>query len=179
MRVGCVKRYDKYTTTVVLTKHLFDFFIQMSEIFLRIKQLAEHYGVTKPSEFAKKTGFSHQTATNYLKGLRTPNTAAFEIIQQSFDGLNIDWLLTGRGEMLKADKGNANAVADDTQNTYKTMADVNAALDLARETIRNQERIINNHEYLIEKAEQLIKYLEEENKRLRREFPHRYPAGDE
>ena len=42
----------------------------MSDIFKRLLKVAEYYNVTKPSEFAKKTGFSHQTASNYLKNVK-------------------------------------------------------------------------------------------------------------
>lgn len=72
----------------------------MNDLFLRLSQLADYYNIKKPIDFAKKTGFSHQTASNYLKGLRTPTIEALAIIQQSFDAINAEWLLTGKGLMI-------------------------------------------------------------------------------
>ena len=64
----------------------------------RIAQIADYFGVAKPSDFAKKTGFSHQVASNYLKGERTPTVEALMKIKQTFD-VDANWLLTGEGEM--------------------------------------------------------------------------------
>lgn len=73
----------------------------MKEIFERVIELAEYYGVSKPSEFAKKTGFSHQVATNYLKGKRNPTRESINTILVAFPEINGEWLLTGEGPMLK------------------------------------------------------------------------------
>lgn len=80
---------------------MFDFiFRKMNDVNKRILQVADYYGVSKPIDFAKKTGFSHQVSSNYLKGDRMPTVEALIKIKQVFD-LNSDWLLTGKGEMLK------------------------------------------------------------------------------
>lgn len=65
----------------------------------RILQIADYYGIEKPADFAKKTGFSHQVASNYLKGVRVPNADALCVIKQTFD-ISANWLLTGEGDML-------------------------------------------------------------------------------
>lgn len=65
----------------------------------RIAQVADYFGVAKPSDFAKKTGFSHQVASNYLKGERTPTVEALMNIKQTFD-IDANWLLTGEGNMF-------------------------------------------------------------------------------
>lgn len=70
----------------------------MNEFNKRILEVAEYYGITKPVDFAKKTGFSHQVSSNYLKGERTPTAEALLKIKQTFD-INADWLLTGQGTM--------------------------------------------------------------------------------
>lgn len=80
---------------------MFDFiFREMNDINKRILQVADYYEVSKPIDFAKKTGFSHQVSSNYLKGDRIPTVEALIRIKQVFD-LSTDWLLTGDGEMLK------------------------------------------------------------------------------
>lgn len=76
----------------------------MNEFSERINQIAEHYGVKRPADLAKRTGLSHQTASNYLGGNRIPSVDSLKVIKQVFDKINGDWLLTGEGEMLKADQ---------------------------------------------------------------------------
>lgn len=71
----------------------------MNELNKRLIEIADYYGVARPADFAKRTGFSHQTASNYLKGERIPNAEALCVIKRSFD-ISADWLLTGEGEMM-------------------------------------------------------------------------------
>ncbi len=67
----------------------------MSTFNERIIQIAEHYGVNKPSKFSKATGFSHQVASNYLKSAQKPSVDALQKIQLCFDSIDPNWLLTG------------------------------------------------------------------------------------
>jgi len=67
----------------------------------RIKQIFDYKGFSKYSEFAEATGLSHQVASNYIKGKQKPDPDKLAKIQQSFDEINAEWLLTGNGEMLK------------------------------------------------------------------------------
>lgn len=71
----------------------------MGDINSRLAEYAEKYGVNKPSVFAEKTGFNHQTASNYLNGRRKPNADALAEIKRTFEKINLDWLITGLGEM--------------------------------------------------------------------------------
>ncbi len=75
-----------------------------STISERIKQIFDYKGFSKYSEFADATGLSHQVASNYIKGKQKPDPEKLGIIQQSFDEINAEWLLTGKGEMLKQTK---------------------------------------------------------------------------
>ena len=72
----------------------------MGDICSRLNDIAKHYNLSKYSDFAKTTGLSHQSASNYLKGKQKPDIDKLSIIKQSFDIISSDWLLTGRGEML-------------------------------------------------------------------------------
>lgn len=96
---------------------MFDIFQQMSDIFFRLNKVAEYHGIKKPSEFSKKTGISHQSASNYLKGERTPTAEALSMIVKSLPLVDLTWLLTGEGEMLKPDN---NINQDGTINNYKS-----------------------------------------------------------
>lgn len=111
----------------------------MSDIYERVEQLADYYRVSKPSEFAKITGFSHQVATNYLKGKRNPTREALTTIMEVFPEINSDWLLTGRGEMLKTEI-DQDKITDSPQNELDYLK---SNLELMKELLEEKERYIN------------------------------------
>lgn len=76
----------------------------MKTINDRIRTVAKYYGITSFAKFAKRTGLSHQTASNYLKGKQKPDIDKLSKIKQSFDDIDANWLLTGEGYMLRAKK---------------------------------------------------------------------------
>jgi len=70
----------------------------------RFKILIDKLGF-KPNEFAKKLGFDradniHNVLNNKTKG----STELFEIIANTFDKVNLNWLITGKGEKFIDDK---------------------------------------------------------------------------
>jgi len=70
----------------------------------RIKQIFDYKKFRRYSEFAESTGLSHQVASNYIKGKQKPDPDKLAQIQQSFDDIDAEWLLTGNGNMLKRKK---------------------------------------------------------------------------
>lgn len=126
----------------------------MSDLNGRILQIANYYGLTKPADFAKKTGFSHQVASNYLKGTRIPNGEALCIIKQVFD-ISADWLLTGEGEMLKSSvdgKSTSPAVI------YKSDPRDAEILAANKETIETQRELISTLKQRISDLERSSSY---------------------
>lgn len=121
----------------------------MNEINKRIIQVADYYRVDKPADFAKKTGFSHQVASNYLKGTRIPNTEALCIIKQKFD-ISADWLLTGEGEMLKKEMGKCAVI---TEIVYKPDPRDAEILASNKDTIEIQKKLISSLEQRIKELE--------------------------
>ncbi len=109
----------------------------MHNINERLKQIAEHYGLNRYADFAKKTGLKHQTVSNYLKGKQKPDVDRLAIIKQSFKDVNINWLLIGEGDMLLS-----NDNKDKTQDT-SNLKDLRALLDSKDQIIAlQQEKII-------------------------------------
>ena len=88
----------------------------MTNFFDRIMQFADYKGFKNPSEFAKKgLGWTSSEKINRLK--KENNKPSVDIlieISNKFDDINLSWLLTGKGEMLKTStqsivqNGNAN-----------------------------------------------------------------------
>lgn len=120
----------------------------MSEIYERVEQLADYYKVSKPSEFAKITGFSHQVATNYLKGKRNPTTEALTTIIKAFPGLNSDWLLSGLGSMLKTEEKKESPEVD-VESRLSEIDFLKREIQTIRELLKEKDRLIEKLEYVI------------------------------
>lgn len=107
---------------------MFDYFHQMSDIFKRISKVIEKEGLN-PTSFSKKIGVSDQVIRNIVTNER--NKPGFDVlvaIIQTFDWLNSEWLITGKGEMLKL---------EDNQPNYTTK--LNEAMDM----IKQRDKIIS------------------------------------
>lgn len=63
----------------------------------RICLIIEHFGgsITK---FSERSGINYRSVQNYMRGEREPNSDAYLKFAQI--GVNINWLLTGDGEMF-------------------------------------------------------------------------------
>ena len=128
----------------------------------RFLQFAEYYRVSKPSELAKRTGLTHQSASVYLKGGSNISMEGINKIKSAFPQLNIDWLFTGNGEMLldELPKMEVKPVEkSDTADLYKQLADVQAKLLIQMEM---------NMKMLIEKYGD--KYSKEDKETLNKLF---------
>lgn len=66
---------------------------------LILNKIKGHLGLKKDAEFAKYLGIKQNTLSNW----HSRNTFDIDLISQKCDFLNYDWLLTGKGEMLKND----------------------------------------------------------------------------
>ena len=63
----------------------------------RVCLIIEHFGgsITK---FSERSGINYRSVQNYMRGDRGPNSDAYLKFAQL--GININWLLTGDGEMF-------------------------------------------------------------------------------
>lgn len=67
----------------------------------RIESLIHESGESL-SGFAEGIGVKQQTLYNYISKNREPSYSVIEKIAKSCIGINIDWLITGKGSMLKS-----------------------------------------------------------------------------
>lgn len=65
----------------------------------RLKQLIDYYGIST-NLFSQKIGVSEGTIRKILTQNTTIRSDTLEKISQNFTEINMDWLITGRGEML-------------------------------------------------------------------------------
>ncbi|KMK50593.1 DNA-binding protein [[Actinobacillus] muris] len=63
----------------------------------RVCLIVSHFGgsITK---FSERSGINYRSVQNYMRGDREPNSEAYVKFAQM--GVNINWLLTGQGEMF-------------------------------------------------------------------------------
>ena len=71
----------------------------MDEIKDRIAELIAESKLTH-AEFAERTGLSSATISHILKGRNKPSLQVITQIKSSFTNVNIDYLLSGEGEMF-------------------------------------------------------------------------------
>ena len=81
--------------------------------------------------FAKKCGVKQQTLFKHLKGLAEPNVATLIGIGNAFPEISMEWLVMGRGEMIK-NEGREMVHVD---KMLDTIAALNGALSAQGETI--------------------------------------------
>lgn len=110
------------------------------ESWERIEYIIKKEGLNKNS-FSKAIGISNNvTITRIINERRAPSRATCEKIISAFPLYNLDWLLTGEGEMLK-DKGSQ--IQLNTNNTNKGVPyfeDIEAScsiLEMPMSTIEN------------------------------------------
>ena len=75
----------------------------MTNFFERIMQVANYEGYKNPLDFAKKgLGWQSSEKINRLKDAKKkPSVDILLEISNKFENINSEWLLTGKGEMLK------------------------------------------------------------------------------
>lgn len=103
-------------------------------------------------QFGTLIGFPHYTINNYLLRKRTTIDAKLlENIIETFDDINADWLLTGRGEMLK----DFNSVSDLKED--RVPYGVNT--DPMQSLIKQQSELISQQKNIIDTLNEEIKRL--------------------
>ncbi len=64
---------------------------------IRLRLIIEHFG-GNATKFSEQSGITYRSLQNYLRNEREPNSEAYLKLAQM--GININWLLTGQGEMF-------------------------------------------------------------------------------
>lgn len=111
----------------------------------RLQQVIEHEGLNVAS-FAKKIGVGDQTIRGIV--IQKRNNPGYELIykiSQAFDWLNIEWLITGEGEMTKSSK-------EDNELTKNSTTEI---ISYLREKDQKIEQLIEEKAVLKFKYEQM------------------------
>ena len=87
----------------------------------RLSAFVDSLGLTKKS-FAEKVGLAQSIVTHLTNGRNLPGLDAIQKILNSYPTLNPDWLLMGKGEMLRKPTG------PDTSELKKELGSVSQKL---------------------------------------------------
>lgn len=145
----------------------------LSNIKERVLYLSENVEVTK-QEFFRKIGITYGNFTGKKKE-RPLNSDAIENILLIYPETNPEWLLTGKGEMLKtpAKQESHPQQAAEPQATYNNTAHLEEKIAFLQEKIEllqeNKALLEDKVKGLEEKESNRIQELEEEIARLTRE----------
>uniref|UniRef100_UPI0039A5F730 hypothetical protein n=1 Tax=Ornithobacterium rhinotracheale TaxID=28251 RepID=UPI0039A5F730 len=123
----------------------------------RIKEYIDYKGITN-KEFEINVGFSNGAFASQLKRGRTIGVDKLENILSSYPEISPEWLLTGKGEMLKSPAKQE----EPTQQVVDPQAEYNSTAHLEEKIAFLQEKI-----QLLQENKAL---LEKENKRLTHEI---------
>ena len=109
---------------------------------LILKNIKEHFFFKKDVDFAKFLGISSQTLSNWY----SRNTFDAQLIYTKCENINSEWLLTGKGEMLKKDSTNK-----------QEDASYNVSNDIKNDTLNESAQIYNT-------AQNLSSIIDDKNK---------------
>ena len=129
-----------------------DFSQKNMEIIERIQQIIDHENLNT-SSFAKKIGVVDQTIRGIV--IQKRNKPGYDLIVkilQTFNWVDPEWLILGKGEIQKANKGTGNSVYD--------TASLKELIDYLKEKDDKIEKLIE------EKRELKIKYNMIKNEKI-------------
>ena len=127
-----------------------------SDINYRISLLIENQSNNNQKKFAEMIGFAPQVVSNIVSGRKSkPSFEVLTAIISSFDDLSVEWLITGKGEMLKSSIEEENIIKEDASG-YSMANTLLEQLSKLTETVLSQQKTI---ESLIETNKKAVAHL--------------------
>lgn len=135
-----------------------------NDIVSRIKQLKSYYSMSDLA-LSKKLGYksSEKISRLFRDGGAKPSYDIIYDISNMFD-VNVDWLITGRGSMLKSNEITANNQS--IKGNGNNMIGGNGSIAVADKDSKESSTIIAEYKEQLNKQEQYIQTLLEERNSL-------------
>jgi len=107
----------------------------------RIEQIINYLNLN-PNSFSKSIGLSgNSTISRIIKGQTTPSYETLSMIYTKYDWIDVRWLMTGEGEMIRADQDQKDESIDVLKDkiTYQEglIKTLKETLDMINENFRN------------------------------------------
>lgn len=131
----------------------------------RLIEFLEYKSISK-SEFGRIIGVSSAFVTSMRKSIQPDKV---ESIASNFPDLNINWLMTGEGDMLKAAKENeSNDTSMDLSSLKQTIQTQSVAISALNKAVELQESELKRKDFDLKSKEDEILRLKTEIQRLQR-----------
>lgn len=135
---------SKKNISNVLFRNTLNYYIMESAILQRVKQICFEKFNSNTSAFAKEIGIQQVTFNNYMSGKRKLSLEAVEVILYTFSEISAEWLLRGKGEMLKASAAaDTNQISEVEAKRIKEGEGYLKLIKTQNEQIRLQQEQIN------------------------------------
>ncbi len=128
----------------------------------RIKQYIDFKGI-RVSTFEKSIGMSNASIAKSLKTGGSIGADKLETILKVYKDLNSEWLLTGKGNMIKSKK--YSNVVNETLETYANRSSICKLCAEKERTIIAQQKLINKQETIIDTQKEQLEKLKEHTKK--------------
>ncbi len=86
---------------------------------LILSEIKNHLGIKKDAEFARYLGIKPQTLSSWY----SRNTFDIDLLYAKCDFLNAEWLLTGKGEMIKSYKNDIQKIEIELPSNCEELRD--------------------------------------------------------
>lgn len=105
----------------------------------RIKEIISFYGLSD-RQFALKCGIKQNTLSRQLSGTSEVSIGTIISILDSFDDVNAEWLMRGRGVMLISEQQNPELQIEKMERLVDTITTLQSALNEKSKTIQALEQ---------------------------------------
>ena len=156
----------------------------MKNILFRIEEITHNEGISI-SKMETIIGASKGVLSKALSKNSDIQSKWIQLIMEMFPMYNAEWLLTGKGDMLKSSQsGEKSEIYGETPDIHASVLEKQAEyvsedkryIELLRETIQSKDQVIKAKEETIEMQNLLIKTLKEENQ-IKKEALEAYRTG--
>ncbi|OFY09148.1 MAG: hypothetical protein A2X11_02650 [Bacteroidetes bacterium GWE2_42_24] len=123
-----------------VNKYICNFVIMIND---RISLVINHFGIS-PSQLATKIGVQRSGISHIMSGRNRPGVDFIIKLLQSFPQINSDWLLTGKGEMIKLSNADKVQAAQEIlrfpESTSKSDYDQVKSLKTEKGALKQEEK---------------------------------------
>lgn len=121
----------------------------------RIELLMKSYDLS-PSQFADRAGIQRASVSHILSGRNKPSLEVMLKIYESFPGLNMEWLMTGKGEGPMGDTSSVKEGGDVLIGLFGNHDDVKTVASSATQVVSTppQETVVEKNHVRSEKTRQ-------------------------
>lgn len=128
----------------------------VSARFVSVSQvLIEKYDIVNERGFCSSIGIQQQIFSDIKSGKLQAGTDLISVLLIKYDAVNPEWILTGKGEMLKSSPDDENIINEDTSG-YSMANTLLEQLSKLTDTVLSQQKTI---ESLIETNKKAVVHL--------------------